>query len=128
MYAELDVDLTQRVGRLKIRGYGYAELECDGTTRPWSVDITGDNGLFKGGKTASVTMGYACGDYDCNVSFLESTVQLKGSKREQDHGWPVRRRPQGPPRRAAQPDRPGHRGLLPGRPIDAEDVARAPPL
>ena len=54
---------------------------CYGTTRPWSIDITGDNGLFKGGKTANVSYGYACGDAECSETFTETTVQLKGSKR-----------------------------------------------
>lgn len=77
----LEVGLTQRVGRTKINGFAYTDLACDGTTRPWSVDITGDNGLFKGGKAANVTVGYACGDFDCSIDYEERTVQLKGGKR-----------------------------------------------
>lgn len=77
----MEVQLTQRVGRMLIRGWGYAELACDGEQQPWSVDITGDNGLFKGGKAASVTVGYACGDFECSIDYEERTVQLKGGKR-----------------------------------------------
>jgi hypothetical protein len=79
--AGLEVELSQRVGRLLIRGYGGDMLECDGVTRPWNVVVTGDNGLFKGGKAASVSIAYACGDYQCSDQFIESTVQLKGAKR-----------------------------------------------
>lgn len=77
----LQVELSQRVGRFVIRGYGWAMLECDGASRPWSVVVTGDNGLFKGGKAASVSIAYACGEYLCSDQFVESTVQLKGVRR-----------------------------------------------
>lgn len=77
----LDVQLSQRVGRLFIRGYGGTELVCDGAEGSWSVDIVGENGLFKGGRAASVTIGYACGDFECSEDYEERTVQLKGVKR-----------------------------------------------
>lgn len=77
-FAFLDVQLTQRVGRILIRGYGGTEATCDGVQRPWSVVIVGDNGLFKGGKAANVTTTVACGAYDCAFDFIETTVQLKG--------------------------------------------------
>ncbi|WP_137846389.1 hypothetical protein [Microbacterium sp. 2FI] len=77
----LDAQLTQRVGRLLIRGYGAIEVECDGTVRPWTMEVLGDNGLFKGGKSATVTFAAACGMVFCSEYFDESTIQLKGSKR-----------------------------------------------
>lgn len=77
----LQIELSQRVGRMIIRGYGWETLDCDGVTRPWSVVVTGDNGLFKGGKAASVAIAYACGEFMCSDQFVESTVQLKGVKR-----------------------------------------------
>lgn len=80
-FAALEIQLSQRVGRMIIRGWGYTDLECDGDSRPWSAAISGDNGLFKGGKTANVTVGYACGTYQCSETFIESTIQLRGGKR-----------------------------------------------
>lgn len=80
-FAFLDIQLTQRVGRILIRGYGGTEVTCDGVQRPWSAVIAGDNGLFKGGKAANVTTTVACGAYDCAFDFIETTVQLKGVKR-----------------------------------------------
>lgn len=80
-FAFLDMELTQRVGRMLIRGYGGTEVTCDGVQRPWSAVIAGENGLFKGGKAANLTTTVACGDFDCAVDFIETTVQLKGGKR-----------------------------------------------
>lgn len=79
-FAFLDVQLTQRVGRLLIRGYGGTEVTCDGTTRPWTIEVLGDNGLFKGGKSVSATFAVACGLAFCSEYFNESTIQLKGKR------------------------------------------------
>jgi hypothetical protein len=77
-YTELDTFLTQRVGRVKINGSGFSYLTCDGTTRPWSAEVFAENGIFKGGKAASLTFGFVCGAFDCGLDFEERTVQLKG--------------------------------------------------
>lgn len=79
--AGLQVELSQVVGRFIIRGYGWEGLECDGVSRPWTVSVIGDNGLFKGGRAASVTIAYACGDFMCSDSFVEQQVHLRGTKR-----------------------------------------------
>lgn len=78
--AFLEAQLTQRVGRILIRGWGGTEVTCDGTTRPWTIEVIGDNGLFKGGKSATVTFAAACGLAFCSEYFDESTVQLKGKR------------------------------------------------
>lgn len=77
-FAFLETMLTQRVGRLLIRGFGGTEVTCDGTIRPWTLEVIGDNGLFKGGKSASATFSAACGLAFCSEYFNESTIQLKG--------------------------------------------------
>jgi len=76
--AFLEAQLTQRVGRILIRGFGGTDVTCDGTTRPWTIEVLGDNGLFKGGKSATVTFAAACGLVFCSEYFDESTIQLKG--------------------------------------------------
>jgi hypothetical protein len=73
----IEVDLRQRVGRLFISGFGSTSFSCDGTTQAWSVDVFADNGLFKGGRTASVTFGAACGALDCGADFEEATIKLR---------------------------------------------------
>lgn len=80
-FAFLEAQLSQRVGRFIIRGFGFSDVTCDGATRPWSLEIVGDNGRFAGGKAASVTFAVACGVFDCGVDFEEHVVQLSGRKR-----------------------------------------------
>lgn len=80
--SEIDGSLTQRVGRVKVVGYFYVyPLQCDGTAQPWTAVVTSDNGLFRGGKAASVTAGYACGMLDCADAYTERTVQLNSRGR-----------------------------------------------
>lgn len=80
-FAFLDVQLSQSVGRFIIRGFGGTNVTCDGATRPWSVQVLGDNGTFAGGKALSVTFAVACGAFDCGVDFQERIIQLKGGRR-----------------------------------------------
>ena len=79
-FAFLEAQLTQRVGRMLIRGFGGTEVTCDGTARPYTLEIVGDNGLFKGGKAAQLTFSAAC-SFLCSEYFAEQTVQLKGGKK-----------------------------------------------
>jgi hypothetical protein len=76
-FAFLEVQLTQTAGRLIIRGFGGTGLACDGATRPWSVMVLGDNGLFAAGKALSLTYAVACGAYDCGVDFEERLLKVR---------------------------------------------------
>ncbi len=80
-FAFLEVQLSQNVGRFIIRGFGGTDVICDGATRPWSMQVLGDNGKFAGGKALSVTFAVACGAFDCGVDFEERIIQLKGGRR-----------------------------------------------
>lgn len=78
-FGEIDVELSQRVGRVAtIHGFGFADITCDGAVHNWSVVVDPESGMFKGGKSASVTVGFACGPFDCGISFVEQTVKLRG--------------------------------------------------
>ncbi len=81
--SDVDGTLTQRVGRMKITGWFFVNpLTCDGAVHPWEAVVTSDNGLFRGGKSASVAFTWACGVFECAVGYAEQTVQLSsGSKR-----------------------------------------------
>jgi len=79
-FAFVEAQLSQAVGRVKITGFGGTDVTCDGTTRPWSLQITADNGIFRGGKAATITFAFACGFFDCGVDFEERTVFLSGKK------------------------------------------------
>jgi hypothetical protein len=79
-FAFLDVQVTQTVGRVKITGFGSTELTCDGTDRPWSLDVLSDNGVVKGGKAATVSFGVACGVFACTEYVDESVVRLRSAR------------------------------------------------
>lgn len=77
----IDVFVRQKVGRLFIEGSGFVEgFTCDGSTQSWSVEVFG-NGLFKGGRTATVTFAIACGEFLCGEGFQEAVVSLSGKKK-----------------------------------------------
>jgi hypothetical protein len=74
----IDIQLSQRVGRFIISGESMAMIPaCDGTTYPWSLPVYSQNGKFAGGKAASVTWAYACGEVFCGEGYVEQKVQLK---------------------------------------------------
>lgn len=75
--AFIEVQLEQRVGRLLIRGFGGVDFVCDGETNAWSAVVFGDNGLFKGGKAASLTFAVACNFFTCGFDEEAVTIQLK---------------------------------------------------
>lgn len=69
MQSWVHVSLSQRVGRVKIFGNSvYSPLQCNGLPHPWKALVTADNGLFSGGKAASVSATIACGPSTARVS------------------------------------------------------------
>jgi hypothetical protein len=75
-FAFIDVQLTQQVGRFTIRGFGFVEVLCDGTAQPWTIEVLGDTGLFKGGQAVAVAFGQAC-EFDCGFAEETATVRLR---------------------------------------------------
>jgi hypothetical protein len=81
-FSFIDVFMRQKTGRLFIDGEGFIEgFDCDGSTQNWTVDIFPFNGVFKGGRTATVTFAVACGEFLCGVGFDESVVSLSAKKK-----------------------------------------------
>jgi len=75
-FVEIDVQLQQTVGRLKVNGFSFSEGVCDGTTHTWSADVTGDNGLFRGGKATVNADLFIC-ELDCIDQFVSKAVNIK---------------------------------------------------
>lgn len=73
-------DVTQRVGRLLIHGFldSFLDIPCDGTAHAWEAFATGDNGIFAGGKAATVAIGFGCTDF-CSEGFATATISLNRS-------------------------------------------------
>src|SRR5436190_17309132 len=70
-------DVTQRVGRLLIHGFldSFLDIPCDGTVQPWEAFASGDNGIFAGGKVATVAIGVGCTDF-CSEGFASATISV----------------------------------------------------
>jgi hypothetical protein len=77
-FTSIDVELRQTVGRFTITGFGSTPFACDGTTQAWSVEVFGQTGTFKGGRSVALTFAIACGAIDCGFDFEEATVRLRG--------------------------------------------------
>lgn len=75
-FTSIDVQLRQRAGRVFIDGFGSTQFTCDGTTRPWSVEVVG-NGLFKGGKATATVNAEACGTFVCDDDFVQREISLR---------------------------------------------------
>ena len=71
-------DMSQKVGRVIIRGFfdTFLDTPCDGTTIPWEASVFADNGVFAGGKAATVAIAFGCTDF-CSEQFVEATIQLR---------------------------------------------------
>ena len=71
---DLEVDLTQAVGRFSISGSGFDEVAC--TNQAWAIQVVGSNGKFAGGKSASATSSFSCGTVFCSDTFATTKVKL----------------------------------------------------
>ena len=76
--AEVFGDVSQKVGRVIIRGFfdSFLDAPCDGTTIEWEASVFADNGVFAGGKAATVAIAFGCTDF-CSEQFAEATIQLR---------------------------------------------------
>ena len=74
---QIQVSLTQAVGRFSIQGAGFSGVTtCDGTAQPWSAQVAPSNGKFAGGKSASLTFAFSCGNFFCSDTFSTNAVKL----------------------------------------------------
>jgi hypothetical protein len=82
-FIEIGVDARQNIGRFVVRGFGgFSDSgTCDGTSHSWSADIYPENGKFAGGKTLTASFSFGCGLFECNGTYVEQTVMLRGGKR-----------------------------------------------
>jgi hypothetical protein len=72
---EVVADVTQRVGRILIRGFGDTVVDCSASR--WSMQVSSEDGKFLGGALSVNVFAIACGPFDCAVSDLSGTVRLR---------------------------------------------------
>lgn len=74
--------VSQRIGRVIISGFfdAFVDAPCDGSIIQWEAFVQADNGLFAGGKAATVAISEGCTDF-CSDAFVEATVQLRKNGR-----------------------------------------------
>lgn len=76
-YAGIDLQLQQQVGRFIVSGWAYTVVWCDGTTQPWSAEVSGMNGLFKGGLATVEAYAGVCNDSGCGEDYEVASVRLR---------------------------------------------------
>ena len=76
-YAGIDVQLRQQVGRFIVSGWAYTVVWCDGAAQPWSAEVVGSNGLFKGGQGTVEAYVSVCNDTDCASDLEVVSVRLR---------------------------------------------------
>lgn len=79
-FGSIDGNLSQRAGRVIIRGWFFVEMVCDGQTHPWTAEVQPDNGLFKGGNATLQAFAFACDPISCAEGSIEKTVKLKAGQ------------------------------------------------
>ncbi|ADD42911.1 hypothetical protein [Stackebrandtia nassauensis] len=78
-FASVEVFVSQRVGRVIITGQNGANLDCEpgGAEVPWSVTVTGGNGLYRGGQATASVQSVGCNTSECASNFTEAAVRLR---------------------------------------------------
>jgi hypothetical protein len=66
----LDGSLSQRIGRARVFGFGFTEVECSGET-PYSIVIIPENGLFVGGPASAQVFAFT------EEEFLEASREIR---------------------------------------------------
>ena len=75
--AAIDVQVSQLVGRFRLNGFGFAPVDCDGTSQPWAAEVFADSGKFGGGKASVRLFAFVCTESGCAETELTGTVTLR---------------------------------------------------
>lgn len=86
-FSELDVALTQRAGRLKIKAFGGALTQCDGKKHQWSARLVSDYALFAKGHGKAKISFFSCGVVDCAIAHDKGKVKLSWASGTHRAAW-----------------------------------------
>jgi hypothetical protein len=76
-FTEIDVFLSQKVGRFAITGFGSGNPACGSTPTTWSADVAGQTGRFSGGTISAQVSAFACDQISCGDTFIQTTVRAR---------------------------------------------------
>jgi hypothetical protein len=76
-FAEVDVSLSEPIGRFIIRGFGFASPACDATPATWSADVVGGNGTYGSGRATADVTAFACTGPSCDFDSVSASVRLR---------------------------------------------------
>ena len=74
---EVDVTLSQRVGRRIIRGGAFELVACTGAAEAWTFVVPGFDGKFAGGQAQVTVDSFGCGAIECASAHVEGVVRLR---------------------------------------------------
>jgi hypothetical protein len=77
LFSFVQTELRQKRGRYTVIAFGFIDVTCDTTTRPWSIELVSPNGPFGHGDAADVTFAIACGEVFCSADYEEREVLLR---------------------------------------------------
>jgi hypothetical protein len=76
-FDEVDVFLSQAVGRFTVTGFGATNPPCGPSPTSWSVDVTGQSGRFGGGTISAQVSAFGCDLFSCGNAFVQTTVKAR---------------------------------------------------
>lgn len=77
-FVEIHLEVTQRVGRFIIRGFGGQFYEsCSTSPTPWSIDVASENNRFGGGAVQVNAFAFACTAIECADDSVSQTTRLR---------------------------------------------------
>jgi hypothetical protein len=76
-FSELNVSLTQSVGRITVHGLGFDNPSCGPEPASWTAFVPADNARFSGGFSAANVSAFACNAFSCGDTFAAETVRLR---------------------------------------------------
>ena len=78
-FVDLFGNAEQSVGRFTVRGFfGTFTEGCPEGPLPWTAEVIGETGQFKGGRLSVTVEVFAC-TFDCTFEVVEAEVRLKGN-------------------------------------------------
>lgn len=77
-WREIDVTISQRVGRFVLRGGGYDFADdCSSSPTPWAIEVSSWDGKFAGGQAQVEVFAFGCGALECAEGHVATTVTLR---------------------------------------------------